>query len=125
MISEEQIKAIFFKQFDMRHLKGRTWGPSDMALREGFKVAFTPLMPIIEKQDEIIKELLEVAEVHLDDTMEKIQETKQELDKAIECIAKADEIMGGKLQKENEEIKRDMNWILQKSRAKSSFCTKT
>ena len=44
------------------------------------------MMPIIEKQDEIIKELLAVAEVHLDDTMEKIQETKQMLEKQLEEV---------------------------------------
>ena len=29
------------------------------------------------------------------------------------------------LKKENEELKKDVKWILSKSRAKSSFCTKT
>ena len=30
-----------------------------------------------------------------------------------------------KLLKENEELRKDIEWILSKSRAKSSFCTKT
>lgn len=75
LLSEEQIKQAFFKSFKKNapEIKGFITG------LDCFNWAFTLLMPIIEKQDEIIKELLEVAEIHLDDTMEKIQETKQML----------------------------------------------
>lgn len=47
---------------------------------DAFKGAFNLLMPIIELQKDIIQELTQVAEVHLDDTFEKILKVEQMLE---------------------------------------------
>ena len=100
LLSEEQMFEAFMNHVDKVYhinLRKHLASPSpeiyvEQFLKDeykafkAFKAAFSLLMPIIEKQDEIIKELLAVAEVHLDDTMEKIQETKQMLEKQLEEV---------------------------------------
>lgn len=95
LLSEEQIFEAFMSHIEnVRHISLRKHLASptpeiyvNQFLKgeyDAFKAAFNLLMPIIENQAEIIKELLEeleAAEVHLEDTMEKIQETKQMLEK--------------------------------------------